>query len=69
MQKFMSFLIKKISFCIWVLMEKAWICLRSLKDLHLGTRERGSIGVNVSFLECFELKFWQEKGPTASNGV
>lgn len=39
-QKFMSFVRTLVLLWRWVLMVKAWICLSSLREVHLGMRER-----------------------------
>ena len=53
-QKLMSLLRTVRSFWRWVLIAKAWICFSSVKEVHLGRRERGFCdGFMGSILEIF----------------
>lgn len=57
-QKLMSLVRKVMSFWRWVLIAKAWICFTSLKEAHLGRRERGFCGGFIgSIVEIFPLGF------------
>lgn len=42
-QKLMSLASTVTSFWRWVLIVKAWICLRPLSEVHWGKRERGEL--------------------------